>query len=118
MPEQFDQREFIRVPDSSEITYGTAALSKKKKSKIQDISQSGIRFMVEEKFAPGDIIDVTLSLEQVDFSFAAKATVRWINEIVKNRRYEIGVKFVDLPEADVIRLIDYINSIKRFSNYR
>ena len=117
MTEKFDQREFIRIPDSSEITYGAASLGKKKKSKIKDISQAGIRFISEEKLEPGAIVDITLNLERVEFSFTAKASVCWVHEIIKNKRYEVGVKFVDLPDSDVTRLLDYIHSVKRLDSF-
>ena len=117
MNQQFDQREFVRVPDCSDVIYQTAS-GKKKKSETKDISQTGICFFAEEKPAIGDVIDITLALERLGYSFAAKASVRWVNEIIKNRRYEVGVKFVDLPEQDIKRLLNYINSVKRLDRYR
>ena len=117
MSEQFDQREFIRMPDSSDIVYQSAS-GKKKKSEVKDISQAGIRFFTEEKPEVGDVIDVTITLEKLEYSFVAKASVRWVNEIIKNRRYEVGVKFVDLSEQDVNRLINYITTAKRHDGYR
>jgi hypothetical protein len=57
-------------------------------------------------------------LEKIDFSFVAKGVVRWVNEVVKNRRYEVGIKFVDLPDQDIRRLLNYMNSMKKFDSYR
>ncbi len=116
--DQFDQREFVRVPHCSEVVYTTLTSGKKKKTEAKDISQSGICFVVDEKLEVGSLIDISLSLEHLDFCFVAKGVVRWVNEIIKNRRYEAGVKFLDLPEADVRRLINYMNSAKKFDNYR
>ena len=118
MAEQMNQREFVRVPDCSEVTYSTAVPGKKKKSEVKDISQAGICFFIEEKPEVGDVIEVTITLEKIEYSFVAKASVRWVNEIVKNRRYEVGVKFVDLSEQDIKRLLDYINTVKRHDSYR
>lgn len=118
MTERFDQREFVRVPDCSEVVYTALNSGKKKKSETKDISQAGICFVVDEKLEVGTVVDISLSLEHLDFCFAAKGIVRWVNEIVKNKRYEAGVKFVDLPEADVRKLLNYMNSAKRFDNYR
>jgi len=118
MAEKFDQREFVRAPDCSEVVYTAMDSSKKKKSEVKDISQSGICFIVDEKLEVGTVIEVSLSLEHLDFCFVAKGVVRWVNEIVKNRRYEAGVKFIDLPETDVRRLINYMNSARKFDNFR
>jgi c-di-GMP-binding flagellar brake protein YcgR len=117
MNQQIDQREFIRVPDCSDVVYQTAS-GKKKKSETKDISQTGICFFTEEKPKVDDVIDVILTLERLEYSFAAKASVRWVNEIIKNRRYEVGVKFVDLPEQDIKGLLNYINSVIKLDRYR
>ncbi len=116
--EHFNQREFVRVPDCSEVVYEAASSGKKKKTEAKDISQSGICFIVTEKLEIGTIVDVSISLEHLDFCFVAKGVVRWINEIVRNKRYEAGVKFIDLPELDVKKLLNYLNSAQRFDNYR
>jgi len=118
MMEKFDQREFVRVPNCSEVVYTALSSGKKKKTEVKDISQSGICFIVDEKLEVGSLIDVSLSLEHLDFCFVAKGVVRWVNEIIKNHRYEAGVKFLDLPETDVRRLINYMNSAKKFDDYR
>jgi len=112
-----DQREFTRVPDCSEISYQTAKAGKKKKSEAKDLSQAGIRFVVDEKVDIGTVIDVSLSLERLEYSFMAKAEVRWVNEVVKNRRYEIGVKFINLPETDIKKLLNYMVAVKRLDSY-
>jgi c-di-GMP-binding flagellar brake protein YcgR len=118
MTERFDQREFVRVPDCSEVVYTSVSSDQKKKSETKDISQSGICFIVEEKLEVGAVVDISLSLEHLDYCFVAKGIIRWINEIVKNRRYEAGVKFINLPETDVKKLLNYLTSAKRFDNYR
>lgn len=117
MNQPFDQREFIRVPVSSDVVY-QAASGKKIRTEARDISQAGIRFVAQEKPEVGSIIELTLTLEKLEYSFVAKALVRWVNEIVKNRRYEVGVKFIDLTEQEVKRLINYINTVNRHDNYR
>lgn len=117
MNQPFDQREFIRVPDHSDVVYH-AASGKTKKTEATDISEAGIRFIAEEKPEIGDVIDLTVTLEKLDYSFVAKASVRWVNEIVKNRRYEVGVKFIDLSEQDLKRLLNYISTANRHDGYR
>ncbi|MDP8266119.1 MAG: PilZ domain-containing protein [Candidatus Aceula meridiana] len=115
--ENHEQRNFIRVPDSSGISYEVAFTGKTSKSQAKEISQSGIRFISEEKLPIGTVIDVSLTLEQLEFSFTAHATVRWTKEIVKNRRYEVGVKFEGLPEVTTKKLISYIQAVKRLDSY-
>jgi len=112
-----EQRHFIRVPDSSGISYEIAFTGKAAKSQAKEISQSGIRFVSEEELPIGTVLDVSLTLEQLEFSFTAHGTVRWSKEIVKNKRYEVGVKFEGLPEVTTKKLINYIQAVKRLDSY-
>ncbi len=117
MNNDINKREFVRVPDCSEIFYESASSGKKKKSETKDIGQQGICFIADEKLSIDSVIEVSLMLEQLEFSFTGKAVVRWINEIVKNRRYEIGVKFIDVTEIEAKKLINYIGSAKKLDRY-
>ena len=117
MNEQINKREFIRIPDSSEIACESASSGKKKKTETKNISEQGICFFSEEKFDLGSIVEVSLALERLEFSFTSKAVVRWVKEIVRNHRYEIGVKFIDILEIEARKLINYINSAKRLDKY-
>ena len=112
-----NKREFIRVPECSDIFYEATSDGKKKKSEAKDISQSGIRFFVEADLAVGSVIEVSLSLERLEFSFTAPAEVRWSKEIVKGKRYEIGVKFLNVPDVTTKKLINYIQAVKRLDSY-
>lgn len=112
-----NQREFVRVPDASEVTYTVLSTKQKKKNQVKNVSQTGICFISEEDFSPETTIDISIALESAEFSFTAQGIVRWSKEIVKNRRYEIGIKFEDLPEQDMKRLINYIQAAKRMKGY-
>ena len=115
--EKHDQRQFIRIPDSSNISYEVALTGKATKSQIREISQAGIRFIPEEDFPIGTVINISLTIEQLEFSFTAHGTIRWSKEIVKNRRYEVGVKFESLPEVTTKKLLNYIQAVKRLDSY-
>ncbi|MDD3375482.1 MAG: PilZ domain-containing protein [Candidatus Omnitrophica bacterium] len=117
MTETTNNREFVRVPDSLDIVYEIEASGKKKKTATKNISEQGICFFSEEKFDLDSVVEVSLSFERLEFSFTSKAVVRWVKEVVKNRRYEIGVKFVDISEIEARKLVNYIVSMKRLDNY-
>jgi c-di-GMP-binding flagellar brake protein YcgR len=112
-----NQREFVRVPDASEVTYTVLATKQKKKNQVKNVSQTGICFVSEEDFTPGTMIDISIALESAEFSFTAQGIVRWSKEVVKNHRYEVGIKFEDLPEIDMKKLINYIQAAKRMKGY-
>lgn len=117
MSEKHEQRHFIRVPESSDIVYQVDQVQAKRKTRAKDLSQTGICFASDEKLPIGSVIDITLALEKLGFSFTAQGTVRWIKEIVKNRRYEVGVQFEDLPDLTMKKLINYIQAVKRLDSY-
>ena len=112
-----NKREFIRVPECSDIFYEATSGTNKKKSEIKDISQSGICFFIEDNLPAGTRIEVSLSLESLEFSFTAPAEIRWSKEVVRGKRYEVGVKFLDVPEVTTRRLINYIQAVKRLDSY-
>lgn len=117
MSEKHEKRHFIRVPESSDIVYQVDQAKTKKKTSAKDLSETGICFISEEKLPVGAVIYITLALEKLGFSFTAHGTVRWINEVVKNRRYEVGVQFENLPDLTMKKLINYIQAIKRLDSY-
>lgn len=106
-----ERREFIRVPETSEITYRIVSEPKQEHFITQNISQGGVRFFVHEFIPQGTLLKIKLKLKKTSFSFEALAQVRWIEEDVLSERFEIGVKFVDISPGNTAYLLRYIETI-------
>ncbi len=117
MPRNANDREFVRISDYSEITYQSEIAKTKKKTETKNISAQGICFVSKEKFAIDSVVEVSLTFERLGFSFTSKSVVRWVNEIVRNHRYEVGVKFIDVSLQETKKLVNYIDTIKRLDRY-
>jgi c-di-GMP-binding flagellar brake protein YcgR len=110
-----ERRRFIRIPESSQISYEILSERKARDYLTRDISQGGIRFFVHEFIRRESILKIRLILAKTTFSFEALVKVVWIREDTLSERYEIGVEFIDIPSNATEHLIDYIRSVLKDS---
>jgi len=103
-----ERRKFIRIPESSAISYQIISDKKVGDYLTRDLCQGGIRFYVHEFVPRNTLLKIRLNLEKRFFSFETIVKVAWIREITPNERFEIGVEFVNLPQDISDRLISYI----------
>ena len=59
---------------------------------VRDISQGGMRFVTEDRFSTGELLNVTVSNPLKRFTIKAVGRVKWQRE--KGDRQEVGVEFV------------------------
>ena len=111
-----ERRKFIRIPESSQISYEILSKLKAGDYLTRDISQGGIRFFVHEFIRRDSILKIKLTLVKTTFYFEALAKVVWISEDTLSERYEVGVEFVDIPQNASEHLIDYIRSVLKNFN--
>ena len=111
-----ERRKFIRIPESSQISYEILSELKAGDYLTRDISQGGIRFFVHEFIRRDSILKIKLTLAKTTFYFEALAKVVWISEDTLSERYEVGVEFVDRPQNASEHLIDYIRSVLKNFN--
>lgn len=106
-----ERRRFIRIPDSSQISYEILTELKVKDFLTKNISQGGLRFFVHEFIPHNSILKIRLTLSKSAFCFETLAKVVWVSEDPHSERYEIGVEFVNIPRNATEHLIDYIKSV-------
>ncbi|MFA6281958.1 MAG: PilZ domain-containing protein [Candidatus Omnitrophota bacterium] len=113
-----ERRRFIRVPESSEITYRVVSLARIDYFVTKNLSREGARFFVHEFIPIGTILRIKIKLKKTYFSFEALAQVRWVEEDLLNERFEIGVKFIDIPRNTAKYLDEYLDSLLKIKKNR
>ena len=105
-----ERRKFIRIPESSQISYQILHNMKIGDYLTRDLGQGGLRFFVHEFIPRNTLLKIRLNLEKKFFSFEAAVKVAWIKEVVPAERFEVGVEFINLPYDTSSRLINYIKN--------
>lgn len=103
-----ERRKFVRVPDTSQVSYKVISEERLGEYIARDISQGGLRFFAHEFIPKGSLLKIRISSNEKVFSFEAMAKLVWIREIPDNDKYEVGVEFIDLPKNLVEYVINYI----------
>lgn len=106
-----ERRKFIRIPEASQITYRVVSQSKTAQFVTQNLSQGGVRFFVHDFVPVGSILKIKINFEKAYFNVEALAQVKWVEEDLLSERFEVGVKFIDIPPHTTKCIIDYINNI-------
>ncbi|MFA5271448.1 MAG: PilZ domain-containing protein [Candidatus Omnitrophota bacterium] len=106
-----ERRRFVRIPESSEITYRIVSETRTEHFITQNISRGGVRFFVHEFIPQGTLLKIKLKLKKTCFSFEALAQVRWIEEDTFSERFEIGVQFIDISHNSTKYLLHYIDTL-------
>ena len=90
-----ERRKFMRIPQSTEISYEIADKPEIHAFLIRNISQGGISFFVHKFIPQGTILKIRFSL--VEFSYDGFVKVAWIREVTYNEKYEVGAEFMNMP---------------------
>jgi c-di-GMP-binding flagellar brake protein YcgR len=122
-----ERRQFLRIPKESKVTYHELKYpsfeSDIRNTSMKNLSAGGVLFRAKEKIDVGIIleIDITaqgwekhhpgfLKVEATSISkpITAIGEVIRSEEILKNKEYEIAVKFINIYEDDLKALTGYI----------
>lgn len=106
-----NNRKFIRIPESAEITYRLIKNIKTTGALSRDISKGGLRFFVSEFIPKESILKIKIVLKKIPYSFEVAAKVKWINKRFANESFEIGVEFIEVSKKDLLHLEQYIENI-------
>ncbi len=106
-----ERRRFVRIPESSSISYRIMPNIKTGDYLTKDISQGGIRFFVHNFIPRGSLLKIRLNLKNISFSFEAMVRAVWIIEEPRSERYEVGVEFINISDEATKHLINYIKDI-------
>jgi c-di-GMP-binding flagellar brake protein YcgR len=101
-----ERRKYIRIPESLSVVYEVVPGQTKKEYSTKDISQGGMRFLINEFIPKDSRLRIEISFPGTLFNFATWVKCMWIRKVPYTDRYEIGVEFVDTP----LKAVDYLNS--------
>lgn len=103
-----ERRQYVRIPESSTISYKCVPQEKIADYMTMDLSQGGLRFKVHEFVPKGSYLKIRLKLANTLIAFEAMVKLVWCSKISGSNEYEIGVQFVDIPPHAVQHLMGYI----------
>ena len=113
-----ERRRFVRVPEHLQVSYRILPGTKMREYITKNISQGGMRFYVHELIPEGSILEIRLTLQKIFFSFKSRVKVVWSKEEPRSERYEVGVKFINIPQKAADNLLDYIRNVSRENRRR
>ena len=109
-PQDDDRRKFRRL--KTPVFYRPVGLSllrrlrgKEDRERAVDISLGGVRIYSDDELQVGSRLELDLFLPD-DTTLATKAVVVWVHPMPEGSpaRYDVGVRFDDMDEADQQRL--------------
>lgn len=109
-----ERRRYVRIPESSQISYEVIPCLKSENYITKDISEGGIRFLVHEFIPKDSVLKIRLTLKKITFSFEAVAKIMWIRQLPHNDKYEVGVEFMDMPKKAAEYLVNYVKTFLGF----
>lgn len=129
MPDNRNKRKYKRMPKQSKLLYKVIEYSDKekslKKAVYKDVGGGGILFETEEPIEIGTLLKVEFDLQgwqkyypgffkfdqtSVSEPITVVAQVVRVEELKKGRKYEIGVKFVNIDELYREGIIEFIEA--------
>jgi c-di-GMP-binding flagellar brake protein YcgR len=74
----------------------------------KDLSAGGLRIMTNAPLAVGSRVKVEISLTKSRKRIQALAEVRWVNALIGEEVYDMGLEFVGINPETELALIDHI----------
>ncbi len=103
-----ERRKYIRIPEKAAISYNVVPTTILGQYTTSDISQGGIKFLVHH-FVPKDShLKVKITFAAASVTIEALVKLVWIRELPYSGSYEIGVRFIDIPQKAEDHLLGYI----------
>jgi c-di-GMP-binding flagellar brake protein YcgR len=110
-----ERREYLRIDDLVPITYHKILPPPQTPSKggmRENISGGGIKLVTAEGFTPGTILQLKMELPDPFQKITIETTgkVIWSKEkkIGEHIRYEMGIAYLDIPESERKKVINYV----------
>ena len=111
MPEK---RIATRLEEGIDVTISLIASKKnlpKEKvmyNSIKDFSASGVSIQTNVLFPVGTLLNIKFTLKMLREKINAIGKVKWVNVIVEDKYYEIGIEFVNASIYSLQKIDDYI----------
>lgn len=116
-----ERRKFVRFHRSLDATYRFERKQHLRDlrayCRTADISEGGLRLVVDAKFAPGDILDLMVAFPGTDTETEIEAKVVWCDEALDvddpsgKKLFHVGVQFCGMRPAGANVLAAYIRSL-------
>jgi len=112
-----ERRQHFRFEKELEVEYAVEKRPHLKSSgKTLDISEGGMRLLIEEKLQNGAILDLKIELPDTKRIAEIEGEVVWSEEVdgldaSGKRLFHAGIKFLALKEPSGVSLIEYIHSL-------
>ena len=111
-----EQRRFVRIPESTTVTYRLATAAKMSDFLIKDLSVGGIRFYVHEFIPKGSVLKIGMTIGKEHFTFEAMVRVVWIKDDSRSQRYEVGAEFIEMTAEASNYLLQYIKATLKLNS--
>jgi len=83
-------------------------------SSTRDVSASGVLFYLDKPLPLGGILEIEIEIPaQEDKPIECLSKVERVDEMMKNKIYGIGIRFLDMSPADHVRIDNYLKDIMR-----
>ena len=123
--EDSEKRKYIRLDFKLKLNFSAEGEPKKAYQAItRNISAEGLKFTSDQKLEPGSRVDFEVQLQNRKDTVHFKGEVVWSKEVpiltsVRDKTYDIGVRFVDVDKKDKNALMLYIcdKMVETLSNY-
>ncbi len=97
-----DNRKYIRINKSSEVSYKILRKFMKSGTRSSNISIGGICLPTVQRLNPGTFLELEISFVEIESIVKAVGEIIWINEKKQGESpFEIGIKFIDISLSDV-----------------
>jgi len=111
-----ERRKFVRLNASVEVYYTLVGEESEKQEQTvtKDISAGGICLIVYEPIKIGNILSLRIYLPDNEPFILTKGKVVWtksFNIAGEKERYDVGIEFVSIGEADRKRVDKYVFSL-------
>lgn len=105
-----ERRDFQRV-DASLVGHLSVVSNAGDIFMLKNISKGGLLFTFQRAISMGDILQLSLSLPHRKTPVSCKVKVKRVEEIQKNKKYEIGVRIIQIREAEKKALERFVDSL-------
>ncbi len=105
-----ERRKYIRIPEKFGISYNVVPVKTSGQQTTSDISQGGIKFLVNQFIPKDSRLKVKIAFNETNVTIEALVKVIWSKELPYSGSYEIGVRFIEIPQKDADHLLGCIKS--------
>jgi c-di-GMP-binding flagellar brake protein YcgR len=120
-----ERREYLRIEDSGSVAYQKILPPPQtpfRSGMRENISGGGIKLVTTEEFTPGTILKLKMELsdnfQKINIETTGK--VIWCREREENvnKKYEMGIAYLDILESERRKIINYVFTKQRLQRLR